>query len=81
MHEKEKQLLDAEMNLFGIYYISISLSLPFPPFKIASRIWVIAVLNMNVRCDPRKYSLHWQHSPKDLSLRNPTIVSDGVDAE
>lgn len=36
---------------------------------------------MNMRCDPRKYSLHWQHSAKSLSLRNPTTVSDGMDAQ
>lgn len=36
---------------------------------------------MNVRYDPGKYSLHRQHSAKDLSLRNPTIVSDGMDAQ
>lgn len=42
---------------------------------------MITVLNMNMRGDPRKYSLHWQHSPKDLSLRNSTVVSDGMDAD
>lgn len=41
---------------------------------------MIAVLNVNMRYDPGKYSLHWQHFPKDLSLRNSTVVSDGMDA-
>lgn len=69
------------MRLFRTSYISISLSSPLPPLETAGRIGVIAVLHVNVRCDPRKNSLHWQHPAKDLSLDNSAMVFDGMDAE
>lgn len=42
---------------------------------------MVAVLNMNVRDNARKYSLHWQHSPELLPSTDLAVVSDGVNAD
>lgn len=46
-----------------------------------SRIRVVAVLNVDVRGNARKHSLHWQHSPEDLSSSDLALVSDGVNTD
>lgn len=46
-----------------------------------SGIGVVAVLNVDVRDNARKYFLHWQHSPELLPSPDLTVVPDGVNAD
>lgn len=46
-----------------------------------SRIRVVAVLNMDVRDNARKYFLHWQHSPELLPSADLALVPDGVNTD
>lgn len=50
-------------------------------FKERSRVGAVAVLNVNVRHDPRKHSLHWQHSSKLLPSLDLAVVSDGMNTD
>lgn len=46
-----------------------------------SRIGAVAVLNMDVGDNARKYFLHWQHSPKLLPSLDLAVVPDGVNTD
>lgn len=46
-----------------------------------SRIGVVAVLNVDVRGNARKYFLHWQHSPEVLPSLDLAVVPDGVNTD
>lgn len=49
--------------------------------KERSRVGAVAVLNVNVRHDTRKYFLHWQHSSKLLPSLDLAVVSDGMNTD
>lgn len=53
----------------------------FTRCKERSRVGAVAVLNVNVRHDTRKYFLHWQHSSKLLPSLDLAVVSDGMNTD